>query len=357
MKLAGRLGRGIILVCLALQANAGDPVATFDDAKAYAQGTVDGMGGIVSAEKAATLPHYTTHSPVSELTPGSVGLGGAGIGKIQGCVGKTDNECAAVNFLAKNPDSRLRFNLDPATDPSLQAGMQVLVNPSAVVGTEQDGTESVCLIKAVTDPATYTTEVCNEYRTSQQFKCRRGFSANVGTVIDAKSFEVNRGAEVPSWTGRTFDMNFNVQGSPSGFRVVRYQADNYGQLWVNGVKVYDNTMGYYSYDMRYSVNGIFPVANCWFGECYESYAQGLRSSDGTVHQIFDDNCNYGCRGVSPNIDITQYIKEGDNLITLVCINAGGIGPCYINITGTASRLVFLGSLISNGCASLESRSQ
>ena len=80
MSLDGCICWGVILLCLSLPANAGDPNAVFNDAKAYAQGTVDGTGGIVSAEKAATLPHYTTNSPVPELVPGSVGLGGAGAG-------------------------------------------------------------------------------------------------------------------------------------------------------------------------------------------------------------------------------------------------------------------------------------
>ena len=121
MSLVGHIRRGVILLCLSLPANAGDPSAVFNDAKAYAQDTVDGTGGIVGAEKAATLPHYTTTSPVPGLVPGSVGLGGAGAGKIQGCQGQNDTECAAVNFLSKNPDSRLRFNLDPVGGRIVQA--------------------------------------------------------------------------------------------------------------------------------------------------------------------------------------------------------------------------------------------
>ena len=146
MSLDGRICWGVILLCLSLPANAEDPSAVFNDAKAYAQDTVDGTGGIVSAEKAATLPHYTTSSPVPSLVPGSVGLGGAGAGKILGCQGQNDTECAAVNFLAKNPDSRLRFNLDPATDPTLQAGKQVQANPNAVVGVGWAGWVGKCLL-------------------------------------------------------------------------------------------------------------------------------------------------------------------------------------------------------------------
>jgi hypothetical protein len=179
MRSVGRIRQGVILLCLSLQANADDPGVVFNDAKTYAQETVDGTGGIVSAEKAAALPYYSTSSPVPSLAPGSVGLGSAGIGKINGCEGQNDTECAAVNFLAKNPDTRLRFNLDPATDPSLQAGKQILADPNAVVGAGLDGAENVCSNWTVTDPATFTTEVCNEYKTVGEVVCQKALVVTV----------------------------------------------------------------------------------------------------------------------------------------------------------------------------------
>jgi hypothetical protein len=179
MRSVGHIRQGVILLCLSLQANADDPGVVFNDAKTYAQETVDGTGGIVSAEKAAALPYYSTSSPVPSLVPGSVGLGGAGIGKISGCEGQNDTECAAVNFLAKNPDTRLRFNLDPATDPTLQAGKQVLADPNAVVGAGLDGAENVCSNWTVTDPATVTTEVCNEYKTVGEVVCQKALVIKV----------------------------------------------------------------------------------------------------------------------------------------------------------------------------------
>ena len=385
----------VTIACVLASTAQADQNSAFQDAKAFAgsktQGVFTGVSGGAVTDK---IPGYGMNPAETQLfQEGQGALPGPGVTKMQNCASYVpgqnkiaNQECEAVNFLARNPDVRPQFNIGN-NDPIVIGARDTRKNAesffqSLSIGGGTDGSAQ-CTTKTVTTPAQYTTETCVSLRSveGQQctmdrqinidedsrfqcdqtvnayetLKCKRGFSANVGTIVDTKIFEVNRGAEVPSWTGRTFDMNFNVQGSPAGFRVVRYQADNYGQLWVNGVKVYDNTMGYYSYDMRYSVYGIFQVTNCWFGECYENYAQGLRSSDGTVHQIFDDDCNYGCRGVSPNIDITQHIKEGDNLITLVCINAGGIGPCYINITGTASRLAFLGALTESNCAALEQR--
>ncbi len=169
----------LILLCLSSQAKAGDPSAVFNDAKTYAQETVDGTGGIVSAEMAATLPHYTPNSPVPGLVPGSAGINAAGGAKITGCQGHNDPECAAVNFLAKNPATRLRVNLDPANDPTLQAGKQVLANPNAVVGAVMDGTVSGCSNWTVTDPATFKIEVCNQYKTVSEVVCQKALAVTV----------------------------------------------------------------------------------------------------------------------------------------------------------------------------------
>jgi hypothetical protein len=237
MSLAGRLCWGVILLCLSLPANAEDPSAVFNDAKAYAQGTVDGTGGIVSAEKASTLPHYTTNSPVPSLVPGSVGLGGASAGKIQGCQGQNDTECAAVNFLARNPDSRLRFNLDPATDPSLQAAKQVSMDPNAVVGTGQDGSESVCATRTVTDPATYTTEVCNEYRTATTATCDVSWSVSV-----SQAHEISKGQSCFSSAGYG-DPNGNYScptanyGLPQTSQATTYLDQGFDQLYINGARI------------------------------------------------------------------------------------------------------------------------
>ena len=41
-----RIWQGAILLCLSLQTNAGDPGVVFNDAKTFAQGTVDGTGAL-----------------------------------------------------------------------------------------------------------------------------------------------------------------------------------------------------------------------------------------------------------------------------------------------------------------------
>lgn len=132
-------------------------------------------------------------------------------------------------------------------------------------------------------------------------------------------FTVNRGSEVPEFTSKTFEQELFVEDDPKDFFLKTYQIDNYGQLWVNDSLVYQNSI-FGNADLRDSyVTGIqvFTKGNALLGDDY------------------DDGCNAGCQGVSPDIDITSLIKKGTNKITLVCLNAQSVGPCHINIVGNS----------------------
>jgi len=225
----------LILFCLSLQAKASDPSAVFNDAKTYAKGTVDETGSIVNGAMAATLPHFTPNSPVPGLVPGSTGINAAGGAKITGCVGHNDPECAAVNFLAKNPATRLQFTLDPSTDPTLKTGMQVLENPKAVDGAGQDGSESVCATRTVLDPAIYASEVCDEYRTTTAQTCERVLSVACDPLLDGCDAG---GIVANSWAG---DMAVNWEPSGNGDYNLTFGtiANNY---WGGWGTPYDRTL-------------------------------------------------------------------------------------------------------------------
>lgn len=179
MRWNGQLWWGALLACLSLPVHADDQSAAFNDAKAYAQGTVDGTGAVVSADQAAAMPYYTTNSPMPDLVPGNTGLNSVGVGKISGCVGQADTECAAVNFLAKNPDQRLKFNIDPTKDQTLQAAKQVQTDPLAVAGNALNGTESACTTSTVTTPAQYTTQTCTSLKEVASQQCTAGRQVNI----------------------------------------------------------------------------------------------------------------------------------------------------------------------------------
>ncbi len=147
----------------------------------------------------------------------------------------------------------------------------------------------------------------------------------------SRSFELDTdmGSEVPINTAKTFDINVNVRGVPSKFLLTAYRVDNYGQLWINGVKVFENTI-YGNSDMRGG-----RVENERF---YDSAGNDLGP-------LYDDGCNPGCRGLTPNLDITSYFQDGANVITLVCANQLNIGPCAIKILGESEEA----PVLTNGC--------
>lgn len=299
------------------------------------------------------LPNYGTTAPESANFQGGKNLIGA-VGTNKQVTCKTyrapnafqQQECDAVNFLSKTPTTRPKYTIDKKTDPLLTGSKSLINNPGSVPG----ASTQQCRVERVKTPATFLTETCTESQTLENIKCKRGFSANVGTIVDGQSFDVNRGSEVPPWTAQTFTMNFNVRGTPESFRIAWYQVDNYGQVWVNGTKVYENVLSGYG-DMR------------WGSVVSQPTILGLRQAvykdrhGNSMGNFYDDGCNWGCHGIAPNLDVTRYIREGDNEIVLVCANANAIGPCAVKIAGTAKKLVMLGSLIDNQCSTLEQRAQ
>jgi hypothetical protein len=126
-------------------------------------------------------------------------------------------------------------------------------------------------------------------------------------------------------------------------------VDNYGQLWINGGRVYQNVLSTFPADLRNSSYGCI---------AYDEYSSecGL-IFNGKVYSMWDDGCNSGCQGVSPNINVSNYLHTGKNTITLVCVNAKSIGPCYATIDVTAQKAVLNGAIVVNGCADLEARSE
>ncbi len=176
-------------------------------------------------------------------------------------------------------------------------------------------------------------------------KCRRGHSADIGIEVKDKSYSVDHGSEVPVRSARIFNTTMTIDGTPTGFVLSYYRVDNYGQLWINGQRVYQNTL-----------SGAGWPADLSNASVVRSGGYKLKVGS-TTYAFWDDGCNSGCRGLYPNIDITSYLREGSNSITLVCINANDIGPCAVTIVGKVKELVFLGSIVNNGCTELQQRAQ
>jgi hypothetical protein len=119
----------------------------------------------VSKSNAQTMPHYTDKPPQSQNF-GSTDLFGVGVSRINTCKTSThgpdqvaNQECDAVNFLAKNPEQRTKFPLNP-NDPIISGIGETINNANGGTATDACGT------KTTTTPDIYSTEVCNEYNLS-----------------------------------------------------------------------------------------------------------------------------------------------------------------------------------------------
>lgn len=306
--------------------------------QAYQQQALDQIS-IPAAQQ--HIPNYTDQAKESSLfEQGNGALFMPGKGKITHCAsgpkantGYQQQECDVVNFLAKNPQQRPKIVIDK-NDALITGAKQIIDHAKA------NGTYSGCEKKTEGQAHWIQEETCTESFLLEEVKCRRGFSPDIGTIVAPKTLSINRGSEVPPWSARTFDIHFEVDGEPSAFFLKYYRMDNYGQLWINQTLIYGNALHGVS-DMR----GGRVSGSTFF------------TQDGQIRSFGDDGCNWGCRGVSLNIDLTPHIRKGTNTITLVCANANAIGPCAVNIIGSVTKLVMLGSLIDNQCATLEERSR
>lgn len=196
-------------------------------------------------------------------------------------------------------------------------------------------------------------QTINAYET---LKCRRGFSPTFGVINNTQQNTVSFDNQVPSWNMATYNTTFEIPNDVTSFTATlsRYQVDNYGQLWINGSKVYENSYPGFPYDIR---NGTYGCTSSGGGGEDQSYITcGLKIGN-NIYPYGDDGCNWGCRGTNPNLDITSYLRKGTNYITLVCVNAKHIGPCNATISVTTQKTTVTGSTVNNGCAALEARAR
>ncbi|WP_223508653.1 MULTISPECIES: hypothetical protein [unclassified Pseudomonas] len=366
-----------VLGFLALVMSSGQVIADpHSDGLALGKSNLNKLSSKVNNANAQSMPNYNNNPPQS-ANFGSSSLFNVGVTRINTCktaVAGSDKvanqECDAVNFLAKNPENRVKFPVSP-NDPIIKGIGNTINNATAGSATQ------ACTTKTTTTPDIYATEVCNEYNLSEAQSCTMGqvvqVDANsnylcntthnalesldchrgaIPTILQTPqpfNYTVDQGNNVPTWTSQTFNMNLPVQGTPQSFTLTGYQVDNNGQLWINGTVVYQN--GFAEWAGRDLRNSSL-VTNPRTGS-----TRLFDQSNNFVSTFYDDDCNPGCRGLTPNIDITQYIHEGDNQITLVCINANKIGPCSISIQGIASTAMVVGAVIDDGCAELEAKTQ
>jgi hypothetical protein len=373
-----------------------DQSSAFQEGKSLGSSVNQGtFSGINSGAASGRIPGYGTNPSETQFFQGGQGqLSGPGTAKMQNCATAAPDsdpikrqECTAVNFLARNPQIRPQFNISNS-DPMFARSKAIRQNAEATAsqfGVNIGGSSTQCTNRTETTPAQYTTETCSSIKEigEQQctmgrvikidadanfqceqttnayevLKCRRGFSPDFGIQTSTNNYTPSFGDQVPEWSAKTFNVSIDIDQATTAINATlsRYQVDNYGQLWINGALVYQNVPNGYG-DMR---DGRIDYEVINYGNEGGSYSIMVYKSASGVSfgSFYDDGCNWGCRGVNPNLDISGYFRKGNNTITLVCANARAIGPCYATINLTTQKTVVTGSTVTNGCAALEARAQ
>lgn len=327
--------------------NYGSSTSSSDLTSAQQSGlTYSDPGTTVNQTTANSVSSGYTGSAPSNLTSGfsASTLAPPGRSKITDCAAtgtsstNTNTECNAVNFMASNPGQNLTVS---SADPILTNAANTLSGATTTAVTSS----SVCTTQNAIVPATNSTETCNDYYSEYTSTCTRVLNQSYG--YSTLPFSVDNGSQVPENGARTFTYTATLNGVPRGVMLNYYQADNYGQLWVNGALVMSNVLPGMT-DLRNGYISSGPLT-CNDDGCYSDAI--FVNADGSSTSFYDDGCNWGCRGTSPNTDISSYFHAGTNEIVMACANQLSIGPCAVNITMQAYGIV--SSSWINNCLSQE----
>ena len=169
---------------------AGDAASAYTEGQTFGSAQKGSSGSITSFDT-TKLPNYNTNPSQTGLYGGS-SLFQPGVDKINNCAGYTpgtntveNQECEAVNFLAKNPSQRINVSI-PTTDPIRSANVESATNPKDVLrrfGMDFDGNPGLCHeVTHVTD-VTYRNEICYETVEVETLSCSVGRTV----VVDADS--------------------------------------------------------------------------------------------------------------------------------------------------------------------------
>jgi hypothetical protein len=167
-----------LLICAVSWA---DPPDAFQQGQSFASGqTGAAASNVTTGSGQSVIPNFGGNPPEQSYFQGGQGqLFGHGQSKLTGCAsGPTassayqQQECDAVNFLAKNPENRLRFDVNK-NDPLIVGSDSVIRDPSAIAGSTGSSYAN-CTTTTDTTPGKYENETCTEYATTDTSNCTVG---------------------------------------------------------------------------------------------------------------------------------------------------------------------------------------
>ncbi len=221
-----------------------------------------------------TYYQYSTNAPQTNLYQGGNGdTISAGAGKITTCQTGALNpdpflqqNCNAINFMAKNPSTRPQFSISP-TDPNIALSKAILANAPtlaanslgyanpAAVGTSFSG----CTNTTVTTPATYTTEVCNDFNSIASQTCTMG---QIVVVNANTNYQCNKTQN--TYKVQTCNRTLNVVVTPAQFCSVSGGGTGVGAY-------FDMVFGCSGDALAVVTVGITGAVQCHGGSCNSDY--------------------------------------------------------------------------------------
>ena len=390
-------GAGAAILLLASGAAGADP---HSDGLAFGKGQLGGLNDKVNPQNAQDLPFYTNNPPQAGGF-GGPSLFSLGVGRSTTC--KTaehgpdsvaNQECDAVNFLAKNPQDRVKIPVNP-NDPIIK-GIGDTIN-NAKPG---NVTDSGCYPKTTTTPAQHETEVCNEYLVTEDKQCTMGQVVEV----DAKSnYQCNITKNSTYLTNCDKVLIVQCGGgycdtggilpltvsATTGSANIRYEAP---YLWIthNYQTQYWVESSTFAFNIR-NVSEVktflweYTYVDNWIWIAINGQKVGVRANNGTPAQaqyadkfelgyyINDQNnaqypdgtIDLGAGGVwgverpnnfeiAENVDLKPYLRNGTNVIEFKLAN--GAGPGNGNIRINAQQYCPCTEYWENQCTLLEQKS-
>ena len=350
-----------------------DQNSAFHDGKGFGaaknQGVFDSINTGTASDK---IPAYGATPAETQYYQGGKGqLTGPGIGKMQSCGSYTpgsdkiaNQECEAVNFLARNPQVRPQFNITK-NDPMIIGAKNARNSAESffqAIGIDGGaGSSSQCTTRTETTPAQYTTETCSSAKEIGTQQCTMGRVINIDTdanfqceqTINAyESLKCRRGSSVTvgfgqctpgAWLGRVayvdcswcvdpyMAMNIYCGSDGGSYRVNPYRSydgvNRYDYNWIG--YPWDGSYGYFNVAVEPGQSVVdYYVSNLGFGcNLYVYYSVSCGTS----------TCTPSIRGVSSG-----------------CNAASGSGtgaPLQLPLTKTISNWT------SDQCMALKARTQ
>jgi hypothetical protein len=362
----------LCLLWLWCGASLADTTQTFNDAKSFASGKTQGVfDNVTSGAAQDKVPKYGTNPQETQYFQGGQGqLSGPGIGKMQSCGSYTpgsdriaNQECEAVNFLARNPQVRPQFNITK-NDPMIIGAKNARSNAESFfqsLGMGGGGTSTQCTQRTETTPAQYTTETCSSIQEVGTQQCTMGRAINIDadanfqceqTINAYESLKCRRGSSVTvgfgqctpgAWLGRVaymdcswcvdpyMAMNIYCGSDGRSYRVNPYRSydgvNRYDYNWIG--YPWDGSYGYFNVAVAPGQSVIdYYVSNLGFGcNLYVYYSV----SCGTT------TCTPSIRGVSSGCNASS--------------GSGTGAPLQLPLTKTISNWT------SDQCLALRARTQ